>query len=188
MSTQTLSPHANIATENVAEVRAQRLSDASQQWGNNIQQDPANAQLTFAINAKSVGSVATEIRAGKHAFVIDEPAGLAGDDAGAAPVEYALGAIAACQQVVYRLYAHQLGIQVDDVQIQAEGDLDVHGLFGLDASVRPGFTDVRLKVSITGPESAERYRELQEKVDAHCPILDLCQNPTPVNIDLEVNA
>lgn len=188
MSTQTFSPTALVATEDIAEVRAQRLTDAAQQWGNNIQQDPANATLTFAITATSIGSVATEIDTGKHSFLIDEPAGLAGDDAGASPVEYALGAIAACQQVVYRLYAHRLGIQVDDVQIRAEGKLDVHGLFGLDESVRPGFTDVSLKVSITGPESAERYRELQEKVDAHCPVLDLFANPTPVNVDLEVNA
>jgi putative redox protein len=50
----------------------------------------------------------------------------------------------------------------------------------VDASVRPGFTAVRVEVSVTGPESAERYAELAAAVDQHCPVLDLFQNPVPV--------
>lgn len=176
-----------LATENLNEVRSQRLNDVAQHWSGKLESNPEHANLTFAINAKSVGAIATDIHAGKHSFLIDEPAGLAGDDAGAAPVEYALGALAACQQIVHRLYAHQLGIQVDDIQIQAEGDLNVKGLFRLDEQVRPGFSDVRLVVNITGPESAERYRELQETVDAHCPLLDVFANPTPVSISQCIN-
>jgi hypothetical protein len=40
---------------------------------------------------------------------------------------------------------------------------------------------VRLDIAITGPESAERYEELKAAVDAHCPVLDLFANPTPVS-------
>jgi len=46
--------------------------------------------------------------------------------------------------------------------------------------VRPGFTAVRVEVSVTGPESAERYAELATAVDEHCPVLDLFKNPVPV--------
>ena len=66
------------------------------------------------------------------------------------------------------------------LEIAAEGDLDARRLFGLDETVRAGFTDVRLAISITGPETEERYRELRAAVDAHCPVLDLFANPTPV--------
>ena len=125
--------------------------------------------------------MATRISAGKHQFLVDEPAALAGDDAAASPVEFALGAIIACQVVVYRLYAEQLGIQLDDITIKAEGDLDVRGLFGIDESIRPGFSDIRLAVSITGPESQERYEELGRIVEARCPVQDLLSNTTPVS-------
>ena len=27
-----------------------------------------------------------------------------------------------------------------------------------------------------------RYQELREAVDAHCPVLDIFQNPTPVSV------
>ena len=155
----------------------------------NPEVDPTT-QLGYATNAiqeggifgvgVGEGSVATTIRAGKHAFVVDEPAALAGDDVAPSPVEFALGALISCQVVVYRLYARALGIQVDDITIDAEGDLDARRLFGIDEGVRAGFSDVRLAITITGPESQERYEHLREAVDAHCPVLDLFANATPV--------
>ncbi|MFP5290512.1 MAG: OsmC family protein [Actinomycetes bacterium] len=164
-----------------ADDRAARLLDAGSTWADRIETSPASAQLTYRVSGEGEGSVATRIRAGKHEFVVDEPGALAGDDVAASPVEYALGALISCQVVVYRLYAQALGIRVDEIDIAAEGDLDARRLFGIDESVRAGFSDVRLVITITGPETLERYDELRAAVDAHCPVLDLFANPTPVS-------
>jgi putative redox protein len=161
--------------------RSARLIDAGTAWGERIAADGAAAQLTYRVRGASEGSVASSIRAGKHTFFVDEPGALAGDDVAASPVEYALGALISCQIVVYRLYAQGLGIQVDDIHIDAEADLDARRLFGIDETVRAGFSDVRLTITITGPETDERYQELRDVVDAHCPVLDLFANPTPVS-------
>jgi uncharacterized OsmC-like protein len=165
-----------------AEERAARLTEAGSAWSDRITRDPAAAALTYRVSGAGEGAVATRVRAGRHEFLIDEPGALAGDDVAASPVEVALGALVACQIVVYRLYAHALGIRLDDIRIDAEGDLDARRLFGLDESVRPGFGAVRLVVTVTGPESEERYQELRRAVDAHCPVLDLFANPTPVDV------
>ena len=162
--------------------RAERLASAASAWGDRIADNPATANLTFRASGVGEGSVATTIRAGKHRIVVDEPAALAGDDVAASPVEYALAALISCQVVVYRLYAQALGITLLDVAIEAEGDLDARRLFGIDETLRAGFSEVRLAVTLTGPESAERYDYLREVVDAHCPVLDLFQNPTPVSV------
>ena len=167
-----------------AEDRALRLLEAGTAWTDRITADTAAAQLTYRVRGTGEGAVATRITAGKHEFLVDEPGALAGDDIAASPVEVALGALIACQVVVYRLYAEALGIQVDDVRITAEGDLDARRLFGLDESVRAGFGDVRLDITVAGPESEERYQELKGAVDAHCPVLDLFANPTPVTATL----
>jgi len=171
------SPSIPIST---AAERAERLTAAGSAWGERIAADTAAAHLTYTVHGSGSGSVATTLRAGKHEFVVDEPAALAGDDVAASPVEYALGALVACQVVVYRLYAQALGIQVDDIDVKAEGDLDARRLFGIDESVRAGFGAVRLNIAISGPETAERYDELRAAVDAHCPVLDLFENATPV--------
>ncbi|WP_437583176.1 OsmC family protein [Paramicrobacterium sp. CJ85] len=167
-----------------ADERAERLTTAGAAWSERIQNAPSSANLTFTVTGEGTGSVASTITAGKHTFTIDEPAPLAGDDAAASPVEYALGALISCQIVVYRLYAQNLGIQVDDIRATAEGDLNVTGLFGIDENVRPGFSDVRLTITVTGPETQERYDELHAAVDAHCPVLDLFANTTPVSVNV----
>ena len=163
-----------------AEDRAALLTSAASAWAERMAADRSKAHLSSAVEGAGAGSVATTVRAGKHSFVVDEPAALAGDDLGASPVEYALGALVGCQVVVYRLYAQQLGIPFDEIVIRAEADLDAARLFGADESVRAGFSAVRLDIELSGPESSERYEKLREAVDAHCPLLDIFQNPTPV--------
>jgi len=167
-----------------ADERAARLLEAGTAWNTRIAADHTNAYLTYKVTGQGEGAVASAIRAGKHTFLVDEPGALAGDDLAASPVEFALGALISCQIVVYRLYANALGIQVNDIDITAEGDLDARRLFGIDETVRAGFTEVRLQISITGPESDERYQQLREAVDAHCPVLDLFANPTPVLVSV----
>lgn len=166
--------------EVTADDRAQRLADAGDVWGERIARDVANAQLTYKVTGRGVGSVGTEIRAGKHRFLVDEPSALAGDDVAASPVEYALGALISCQVVVFRLYAQALGLTIDDIEVTAEGDLDVRKLFGIDESGRAGFHDVRVKVAITGPNTLEEYDRLRAVVEEHCPVLDLFANAVPV--------
>ncbi|QCR53697.1 osmotically inducible protein OsmC [Brachybacterium sp. SGAir0954] len=186
--TLTDSTSLDTALAESAAARPERLTAAGQAWGERIDARRDSAHLTYRVTGTGVGSVASRITAGKHEFAVDEPAALAGDDLAASPVEVALGALISCQVVVYRLYAHALGIQVDDVDVTAEGDLDAARLFGKDESVRAGFGDVRLTVRLTGPETAERYEELRAAVDAHCPVMDLFQNPTPVTTTVEVTA
>lgn len=43
---------------------------------------------------------------------------------------------------------------------------------------------VRVHVTVSGAESAERYQQLAEAVDERCPVLDLFSNPVPVTRSL----
>lgn len=141
---------------------------------------PTAAAVTFTTTGRSTGAVATALLSRGHAWLVDEPATLGGDDEALNPVEAALGALLACQTVTYRFWAARLGIVLDDVELDAEGDLDVRGFFGLEPGVRPGFSTVRVRVRLVGPESQERYDELARVVEEHCPVLDLFANPTTV--------
>ncbi|NYJ18357.1 OsmC family protein [Glaciibacter psychrotolerans] len=176
----------SVPTVSAAE-RAERLTAAGAAWSERIRANVDSAQLTTRVSGEGEGSVASRITVGAQVFFVDEPAALAGDDIAPSPVEYALGALISCQIVVYRLYAQNLGIRLDSITATAEGDLDVRGLFGVDESVRPGFSAVRLTVRVTGPESDERYAQLHAAVDSHCPVLDLFANPTPVTVTLVAN-
>jgi uncharacterized OsmC-like protein len=153
-----------------------------------IEADPVKAKARFSVKGDLVGLTEVDLTAGGHAVKVDEPPALGGEDLGANPVEHALIALASCQAITYRFWAAKLGIELEGLEIAAEGDLDVRGFFGFDDSVRPGFTAVRLEVTPLGPEPAERYQELARAVDQHCPVLDLFSNPTPVERKIAVPA
>ncbi len=153
-----------------------------------VAQDTTNAAAVFRASGSLTTGVATQVTAGRHTFVIDEPPTLGGEDAAPNPVEFALASLLSCQVVTYRFWADKLGIAVDAIDVSTEGDLDVRGIFGLQEGVRPGFGEVRLTVRIAGPEPEKRYHELKAAVDAHCPVLDLFANPTQVTTALEVTA
>jgi uncharacterized OsmC-like protein len=146
-----------------------------------VTDDAAKAQVLFSASGTLVGVTEVDVRTGEHTFKVDEPPALGGADVAANPVQYALASLGSCQAITYRFWAEQLGISIDSVTVRVEGDLDIRGFFGFDDSVRPGFTDVRVHVEVKGPETAERYEQLADAVDEHCPVLDLFKNPVPVS-------
>jgi uncharacterized OsmC-like protein len=152
--------------------------------------DKSNARVVFRASATAHDAVASTVSLGQYRVEVDEPPPLGGDGKAANPVEYYLASLLSCQVVTWRIWAEKLGIKVGEITAYAEGDLDVQGFFGLDSgsgqAVRPGFNQVRLVITVTGPETPECYRELQEAVDAHCPVLDLTRNATPVTTTVEI--
>ena len=145
-----------------------------------IADDAANAHAVFTAQGTLVGVTQVDVSTGAHTFKVDEPPALGGADAAANPVQYALASLGSCQAITYQFWAEQLGIGFDTLSVRVEGDLDIRGFFGFDDRVRPGFSAVRIEVTVTGPESPERYEELAAAVDQHCPVLDLFANPVPV--------
>ncbi len=151
-----------------------------------VEVNPSAAVLVVGAQAQPAGAVGSEITVGTRRVRVDEPAALGGGGEAPNPVEYYLSALLSCQIVTYRFWAQRLGIEVSSLRASAEGDLDVHGFFGLDPTVRPGFQEIRVTVDIEGPATEEQYRELQRIVDEHCPVLDLTVEPTPVRTTLNV--
>ena len=156
------------------------LSTLIADTGKAVADDPSNAQAVFSAQGTLVGITEVDVRTGAHRFTVDEPPALGGADVAANPVQYALASLGSRQAITYRFWAEQLGITFDSLTVRAEGDLDIRGFFGFDDAVRPGFSAIRLEVTVNGPESAERYQELAAAVDEHCPVLDLFKNPVPV--------
>lgn len=93
----------------------------------------------------------------------DEPAILAGHDQGANPVEHLLHALASCVTTSMIAHAAVRGIEVEELESQLEGDIDLRGFLGLDMNVPKGFTDIRVKFRAKAtPEDLPRLRELAE--------------------------
>jgi uncharacterized OsmC-like protein len=148
--------------------------------------DPARAGVTLRVQTELTEGMRCGTTSRGHTIVVDEPRSFGGGDTAQSPVELLLTSLATCQAVTYRLWAAELGVALDKVTVEAEGDIDLRGYLGLTDDVPAGYGAVRLRVRLEGPESAERYRELAEEADRHCPVLDALTRPLPVVRELEV--
>ena len=118
-------------------------------------------------------------------MIIDEPEKLGGTDHGPNPVEVVLSALGACQEITYRLFADKMEIPVTGVSVVVTGDIDLCGFFAVNDDVRPGYNNITANVKIESTASDADVARLVDAVDAHCPVLDIISNQTPVKINIE---
>lgn len=151
-----------------------------------VTDNPALAHAVFDAQGTVVGVTEIDLRSGAHTFKADESAALGGTDQGPSPMHYAMVALASCHASTYCYWSAILGIPFETLAVRVEGDADIRGWFGIDGTARPGFSAVRVSVSLTGPEDPERYAELAAAAQEHCPISDVYRNPVPLTYSLSV--
>jgi uncharacterized OsmC-like protein len=151
-----------------------------------IRTTPEAGRLTLAVTGELLEGVRCRAEVRGHELSMDEPFGLGGTDTGANPVETVLAALGACQAITYRVWAALMDVRLDGVRFVTEGEIDLAGFLGLREDVRPGLSGIRHRIVLIGPEPEERYRELADTVDRHCPILDIVAHEVTVERLLDV--
>jgi uncharacterized OsmC-like protein len=94
----------------------------------------------------------------------DEPPELLGQNSAPNPQELLMAAFNACIMVGYVANAAVMGVTLDNVEIETEGELNLRGFLGIDANVKPGYDSIRCKVRLTGNGSREQYQAIHENV------------------------
>lgn len=116
-------------------------------------------------------------------FTNGEPPVLLGENEGANPVEFLLHALAGCVTTTFVLHAMARGIAIRSLSTELEGDIDLHGLLGLNEDVSPGYSEVRVKMNVDADCSDEALDELLSFAEAHSPVCATVCRPVPVKIE-----
>ncbi|MEN8212995.1 MAG: OsmC family protein [Pseudomonadota bacterium] len=112
----------------------------------------------------------------------DEPPILAGNDGGANPVEHLLNALAACVTTSMVAHAAVRGIQIEELESELEGDIDLQGFLGLSDDVPRGFTNIRVNFRVKADvDNMERLKRLT----AYSPVLNTITQGAKVDIRVE---
>ena len=97
-----------------------------------IQQEPDVAASKWNAHVRWKGGFRSEAKIRDFAATVsDEPSSLGGTDTGPNPVEQVLAALGNCLAVGYAANATASGIEIRDLNIELEGDLDLHTFLGL---------------------------------------------------------
>lgn len=112
----------------------------------------------------------------------DEPPVLLGENKGANPAEVILHGLLGCMTTAMMLLASARGIEVSAVSSRVEGDIDLKGFLGLDATVKRGFQQIRVMFDIEGV--SEDQKEELIALAKQSPIFNTLVDPLDVQVAL----
>ncbi|MCK9479781.1 MAG: OsmC family protein [Firmicutes bacterium] len=140
--------------------------------------------VKFSVTSKSENPTKTVVDTGSFKMIIDEPKGLGGTDEGANPVEFVLGALSGCLNVVGHMIAKEMGFNLEGLEFVVEGDLDPAKFQGATSDGRAGFSEIRASVIAKTDADDAVLQQWLAKVEERCPVSDNLSNTTPVKITL----
>ena len=134
------------------------------------------------------GAGAEHMRDKSFQYDGDHPAVLVGQDNGPTPVEFVLHALASCITAGLGNIAAARGVDLESVESQVEGDIDLQGLLGMDDSVRNGYQGIKIKFRIKGNASDEELAGLLSRSQARSAVYDILTNGVPVDVEVETES
>jgi len=112
----------------------------------------------------------------------DHPNVLCGQDNGVTPVEMLLAGLSACITAGIGNIASIRQVKLHSVETSIEGDINLNGIFGLDKTVRNGFSGVRATFKIKGDASDEVLEQIVHQSVARSAVFDVLTNGVPVTV------
>jgi uncharacterized OsmC-like protein len=111
----------------------------------------------------------TEVSAGGHALVADEPESLGGTDEGPNPYDLLLAALGGCTAMTLRMYADRKGWPLESVTVRLSQDR-IHAKDCEECETEEGRIDRILReIELGGPLEEKQRRRLVEIADM-CPV------------------
>ena len=139
-------------------------------------------ELHIEITSEAETDTKLEVEERGHEAVVDEPSQFGGDDEGPNPLEYMFTGLAGCLNVTIHHIANERDIQVQDLEINVTGDIDL-GKFMTGKGERAGFQDINAEIVIETDMDSETETSLIEEAEERCPVSDNLQHETSVSVN-----
>ena len=143
---------------------------------------------TFHVQAESTTATGLSVTARDFEWLVDEPASLGGENSGPNPVEYVLGALLGCLNVMVHIVAEERGVTVSSFSATARGDLDPAKFLGRDTDQRAGYKAIEVDIEVEADADAATLEQIVEEAESRCPVSDNLAHETPLRIRIGGNA
>jgi uncharacterized OsmC-like protein len=119
-----------------------------------------------------------------HRFHTDFPREMGGQDAGPAPGEMLMAALAGCIGSSYAASAAARGVGVDAMEIDINADVDLRGTYGIDSvPARP--SEIAVTLRVRSDASRGELEALSEVSKRHSPVADSLLHPLALRLTVE---
>ena len=161
-----------------------------------IKNQPEMAKVTFQVKTQwqsgdgfKITSTGKNFKMGsqtlerQEAFTVisDFPREMGGMSKDPTVCEICMATIGTCISQTIVAFATMMGIQLDSIRIDTEGDVDIRGLTGVSDKVRPGAQEFRLNVHLDSKTaSKEQLEKLYELGKRFSPAVDTLTHGTTI--------
>lgn len=123
----------------------------------------------------------------QYSFIMhaDEPDVLLGTNYGPNPTETVMHALACCVGSALIFNAASMGVKIDKMEVDVEGDIDIRGFLGVKDEIRRGLQNIRMNFKISSDAPQSKLQELVDLGQKYSPVFDIVTNPVPVSVMLE---
>jgi uncharacterized OsmC-like protein len=184
--------HGGMSQLNASGVNAQVLGTVVE----TIKQQPEMAKITFQVqtswnsgdgfkitttgkNFRMAGQ--TVERAKPFNMLSDFPTEMGGKSDGPTVCEMCMAAIGSCVSQTIIAFATMMGVQLDSIRVETEGDVDIRGMTAVSDKVRPGAQEFRLNFHLESKTaSKEQLEQLFELGKKFSPAVDTLTHGTIV--------
>ncbi|MGI0013908.1 MAG: OsmC family protein [Nitrososphaera sp.] len=165
----------------------------------NVKSNPDMAKATFSVKTAWEGtgfkviSTGKDFRIGGHQIQRDNgftlqsdfPQQMGGRNEGPTVCESCMASIATCVTQTIVAYATMMGVQLDRIEINTEGDIDIRGFSGISENVRPGAQELRIKVHLESKSATnDQLEKLYEIGKRFSPAMDTITHGTVIKTSL----
>lgn len=104
------------------------------------------------------------------------------------PGDILCAALAACQDSAVRMVANLLGVELEFIAVDVQGDVDVRGTMAMDKQTPVGFQSLRCNIRLRAKKgtSVEILEKLQVAAERCCVVQQTLRSPPPVETTFEM--
>ena len=130
---------------------------------------------TAPVLVKSRGTFRTEVEAGPHRFVLDEPEEVGGTAQGPTPYDALAAALGGCTAMTLHFYAQRTKLPLEGVDVTVTHDRQ-HVKDCIDCSSPEGYIHrFRVEIALHGAQLTEEQRQKLLVIAGKCPVAKTLQ-------------
>lgn len=137
------------------------------------------------VEAERESPTRATIEAREFDLVVDEPEEMGGANEGPNPLEYLLAGQAGCLNVTASQVASDMGIEVEELEIEITGAFDLAAFQTEQPDERTAVQNIEVTLEAAVDADDETLQEWGERVEARCPVSDNIKNQTGVDLSVE---
>lgn len=131
---------------------------------------------------KEFSGAGQEHRVDDQGFFVEsgEPPVLLGDNKAPNAGEYLLHTLIACITTSAVYHAAANAVEIDAIESEVEGDIDLQGFLGISPDVRKGYSAISVRMRVKTRASAERIKQFASM----SPMLEMVSKAAPVSLEI----